>query len=141
MAAKTPAQVAEKWSRNLANAGQSYKDGVMAVTTAPGELAAQAQDRMLARIQESVNSGKYARNARAVTLTQWQQKAAGRGAANLAAGATAAKADVQTFMQNWLPIMDQVSQQVQSMPKGTEQDAINRMLVVMRAGKRYAGRE
>jgi hypothetical protein len=140
MAAKTAQQVADKWARNMANAGQSYKDGVMAVREAPGVAAARAADRMKANIIDSIDSGRYAQRVSAVSLSTWQQKTANKGAARLTQGAAEAKQDVMEFQQRWLPIMQQASEQVKQMPKGTEADAVARMLVIYRAGKQFAGK-
>lgn len=140
MANLNAADVVAKWQRNLSASGDSYKAGVNAVQTAPGELAARAADRMAQKVLDSVQSGRYQAAARKVTLDQWKQAATANGPARLASGAAKGKQKMTDFMGAWLPVMANVSQQVQSMPKGTIEDSLARVRKVMEAGKQFAGK-
>lgn len=141
MANTNVTDVTAKWQRNLAAAGPSYVAGVNAVQTAPGELAARAADRMAQKVQDSVTSGRYQAAARKVTLDQWKQAAITNGANRLSSGATKGKQKMQDFLTNFLPVMANASAKVASMPKGTMEDSLNRVRVVMEAGKAFAGKQ
>ena len=94
---------ANAWSTGMGAAGPKYTAGIMAVKTAPGQLAAAAKDRYVAGVNNNVN--KYAANVAKVTLPAWQELASGKGAQRLASGATAALPKVQAFMQGFLPVL------------------------------------
>jgi hypothetical protein len=120
------ATVAERWSRGLSNSVDKMREGVLAVTTAPSEAAIAAKDRYLTGVQTAVADGRYERGLRRVTLQQWQESFINKGVARISSGAAAAKPAVTRFMEGWLPLMQQASQRVATMPKGTLQDAQQR---------------
>lgn len=136
----TASQVTDKWVRNLSQSGEAYKQGVQNVSTSPTELALRQKDRMVQNLQAAVTSGKYEKGCRKVDLNSWQQAAINKGSSRLTGGAAAARSKVEAFNAAWQPIMQQVKEQVRSMPRGTEADAIERIKVVMNAGKRFAGK-
>lgn len=136
--AKNAATIAEKWARNLGAAGQSYKEGVMAVTEAPTAKAARALDRALQNYTEAIQSGRMADKLNGVSLQQWQQQTANVGAPRLTQGATAAKPKMQGFMDRWLPVAEQISQTVAALPKGGEANAIARIMASYRMAKQFA---
>lgn len=106
MALPTPAAAAAKWSQNLGAATTRYTDGVKAVQTSPGQLAAQASDRYLAGVQ--ANLPKFQTNSAALTLQDWQNAAINKGAPRLASGAQAAQGKIQNVFQNLFPYIEQV---------------------------------
>lgn len=101
-----PSDAAAKWAQNLGAAGTAYTAGVQAVTTAPGQLAANASDRYLAGIQANVN--KFKANVAAVDLATWQSQTVNKGAPRLATGATAAQPKMANVLQQLFPYIDQV---------------------------------
>lgn len=106
MAMPTPASAAQKWATNLGGATQRYTDGVNAVTTSPGQLAAQAADRYVAGVQANVQ--KFAANSAALTLQDWKTASAGKGAQRLASGAQAAQPKIQGVFGQLFPYIEQV---------------------------------
>lgn len=106
MAMPTPSDAAQKWAQNLGAAQTRYTAGVQAVTTAPNQLAAQASDRWLSGVQQSLP--KYVSANQAVTLQAWQQAAVNKGGSRLASGATAAQPKMQTVFTQLFPYIQQV---------------------------------
>lgn len=135
MARVTPAQAAEKWKTRLSGATTEIKNGVMAVSVAPGVKAAAAKQAYLAGVQAKAD--KWARNVSAITLQQWQQKMVDVGIGRIASGAAANHFKVEAFMGEFLPYMDAVSARVRAMPKNSLEDSIARMAETVRAAAKF----
>lgn len=131
--AKSAADIAAKWSRNVSAATQAYTQGVQAVQTSPMEQAAAHQDAYVAGVQAAAQSGKWAAGLRSVSLQQWKDKTAQLGAQRLASGAAAATPKMQAALQVILPAAQAISDQVKQMPNSTLEDRIARMLFAVRA--------
>ena len=117
------ADVASKWVQNTSNAGASMKAGVMAVTTAPTQTAAQHLDRYQAGVMNAVASGKMAAALNAVSLSDWQNSMITKGIARVPQGVQAAKNKFQSFMDQWLPFQQGLQSRIAQMPKGTLADS------------------
>lgn len=133
MAALSPQQVADKWASKAAGATNDYKLGVQAVTQAPGQLAVQAQDIMIQKWTESIASGRWAQRTAAVSLSQWQQAATTKGAANYGTGIQAGKAKMAAFLQAFLPVAQQVKEAVRSIPRDGGAGSLQRVQMAMQA--------
>ena len=70
----TPEEFAEKHARRLKAAVEDIRAGVERVTESPTAKAAAKQDKMIARLQEAVSSGKWAARLKAVPLEDWKSK-------------------------------------------------------------------
>lgn len=138
--AKTPQQVAAKWAANLQNNIQSVTDGVNAVTQSPTAKAAENLDAYVRNTMAAVQSGRMAASLNAVSLDQWKTAFLQKGIPRIQGGAQQAIPKVQKFMSSWLPVMQAASAQVAGMPKGTTQAALDRVRVIIEAGKNYAGK-
>jgi len=130
--ALTAQQVADKWRRRLEGASEDYRRGIEAVTESPTEAAAKKKDKMLAGITAAVNSGKWERGLRRVTLADWKQQTIEKGVSRLAAGAAAGQGKMQTFMEDLLPYQQALTAKIDSMPDVTFEDGINRMVAFAR---------
>lgn len=117
------ADVAAKWVTNTSNSGAAMKAGVMAVQTAPTATAAQHLDRYQAGVMQAVSSGKMAAALNAVTLQDWQNAMVTKGIARVPQGVQAAKGKMQSFMDQWLPQMQNLKSRIAQMPKGTLADS------------------
>lgn len=102
----TAADAAARWQQNFGASGPRWAAGINAVTVAPGQAAAAAQDRYLAGVQANV--GKFARNVAAVPLQQWKDISTSKGQARLAAGAQAALPKYQAQIERVLATAKQV---------------------------------
>lgn len=134
---KDPNQVAQKWVRNLGSAQQSMKDGVMGVTTAPTQLAAQKSAQYAQGVQDAVNSGKWQAGLRRVDLPAWQQAYITKGLPRVASGAQQAQGKMAAFQQQWLPAAAAISAQIAQMPSGGEQNAIARSAAAISAAMKF----
>lgn len=137
MPMKNPADVAKKWSRNLTGAVGDMKKSIDAIQVSPMEQAAQAGDRYIAGVNAAFQSGKWQQGLRSVSLQDWKTKTGGMGLQRVAAGAQAAESKMQSFMSQFLPFAQGVSDQIKSMPKATEQERIQRMLTNVQLMKQF----
>lgn len=87
------AEAAQAWQTGFGGAGAKWAAGIESVTVAPGTLAAAAQARYLAGVQQSAN--KWSSRVASVTLAQWKQQAVSKGQSRLAGGAQAGMAKYQ----------------------------------------------
>jgi hypothetical protein len=120
--------VAAKWSRNLAGATQSIKDGVMAVQTSPTQLAAARADAYVQGVQASVASGKWQAGLNRVTLADWQQQMINKGINRIASGAQGGQAKFAQFMGQLLPYIQNGQRQLSNTPRGDINQNIQRMV-------------
>lgn len=123
MAKITPEEAGAKWSRNLGAATADIQRGLERVSEAPGNKAARAKDLWARRTQDSKD--KWARNVQ-VPLEEWRAAAINKGLPRIASGATQAEPKMAAFMREFLPHLDAGKARLDSMPKGTIQDSINR---------------
>lgn len=140
MAMKSASQIAEKWKRNLSASTDAIRAGVQGVQVAPTELAARQADRMAQGVQQAVASGKYQRNCRKVSLQDWQQSFLTKGISRISSGAQAGQSHMEEFMSEFMPIMEQASQQARALPKGTIDDALARVRLVIEKAKQFGQR-
>lgn len=132
MAIPTPEQAGEKWGRRLSGATEDIRRGVAAVTVSPTEQAADAQDKMLARVTESIQNGKWARGLRRVSLNDWKEATLNKGIPRLATGVAAGTPKMVEFMRDFLPHVERVQAQVRAMPDLTLEDNIARATAAIR---------
>lgn len=140
MARKTPQAQAALWKSRFAASAPAYTAGVMAVTEAPGIRAARAQELMKQKVIESIDSGRYAAAVSSISLNDWQQAAAKKGAQRLTSGAESGAQKYQQYAMDVAPVLEAVSQTVKSMPKGTTEDALARIRVNLEALKAFKQR-
>ena len=119
-------ETTKKWASRMAGATTAYSEGVDRVQVAPGEQAAMAAPRWRDGVNRAASDGSYERGCRSVSLQDWKKSAKEKGAARLSTGAQAAVPKVQSFNNFWQPQMEQMSSNVQSMPKGTLADSLAR---------------
>lgn len=130
--------VTDAWASKMSTAGPAYKRGIESLTENPMAAAAQQQDRMLAGVQQAVQSGKWAAALNKVNFQDWKTVTATKGADRLATGATAAKPKMLTHMTKWLPVAAGISQTVKGMPKGSREAALARVGAAYDAAKQFA---
>ena len=123
----TPEEFAEKQARRLKASTPDIRVGIMRVTESPTAKAADKQDKMLANLQAAVNSGKWARGLRKVTLESWKDAALNKGLGRIAAGIDAAHDKVVDFASQLLPFEDRLQGEISKMPDLTLEDNIARM--------------
>lgn len=132
MAKLTASEFQEKHSRRLKAATEDVRKGIDRVTENPCEKAAAKQEKMLANLTASIQSGKWAAGLKRVSLVQWKAKARDVGVNRIAAGIDAAKAKVIAFAEELLPHIDRQKEKIAGMPDVTLDDNINRMTTFIR---------
>ena len=132
MARVTPEEYTEKYSRRIKSSLSDIKAGVNKVTTNPMEQAAAKADKMKERLVASIDSGKWQRGLRAVSLEEWKSKLIDKGIPRISAGVDAAKGKITSFAEKLLPYVDEGSAKVKNMPDLTLEDSINRMSTFIR---------
>jgi len=136
--AKSASMVADKWARNLAGSTEAIKAGIAAVTVAPTEKAAARADAYAQGVQQSVSSGKFARNLRKVSLSDWQRAITNKGIPRIAAGASEAKPKMMAHLQVFLP---HVEAGVAALPpRGDFETNLQRAMQMMRHNASFANR-
>jgi hypothetical protein len=133
MARVNSQQWLQKWSTNLNAAGTYIKNGVNAVTVAPGQAAAAAQDRFLAGVTQAVQNGKWARNVSAVSLQQWQSAMINKGIPRIAQGTAQAVQTKGPAIDTLLANVSAAQAAIASLPKGGIEQGIARATAFMRA--------
>jgi len=128
----TPAQIADKWRRNLQNAQQDIQQGVEAMTQNPMDAAVASQSKMVNNWNAAINSGKWAANTQAVSLQQWRTAFITKGLPRISAGAQAAQPKVQAFHAELQPFQANLKTQIAAMPDDTITDSEQRMIAWMR---------
>ena len=127
--AKSASVVAEKWGRRLKAAGQDIAAGVDATTENPAKAAIAALDKMRARILEALDSGKVERGLDRVTLEGWKKAMKEVGIGRIASGVDAkGAAKMAEFMKEFLPFLESVGNELDSMPDTTFEDSVIRMV-------------
>jgi hypothetical protein len=132
--AKTSAQQwLTKWGTNLSAAAPYITSGVNRVTTAPGVLAAAAQDRMLANLTASVTSGAWAARVSAVPLNQWQSSMINKGIPRLQQGISQAQQTKTASITNFLSAVDAAVADTNVLPRGGLEQNIARSAAFQRS--------
>lgn len=131
--AKSAQQAFDKYMRNASNAAQSYAEGVAGVEQSPTAQAAEAvkSGHFLRKVNEAVSSGRMEKNLRKVTREAWIEAASTKGADRLASGIAASADKTRRVFDKLVPAMQRIGKEARAMPKGTPQDALNRVKFVM----------
>lgn len=132
-----PTAVLKKWQTNAQNSTEAFKAGVNAVTTPPTQQAAAAADLWQQRVASSDAKAKFTANLSRVSLADWKQMMLNKGLNNYTNGVREGSQKMQRFLTEFLPVAQASSEQVSSMPKGTEQASIDRMVANMRNMKAF----
>ena len=132
MAKLTPAQAREKHARRLKGAIEDMRIGIEAVTEAPGKKAAAAQEKMRAKLTESVRDGTWARRVAGITLEEWKKLMLEKGLGRIAAGIDGSADKVERFFEQLFPFQDALKTKIEALPDLTLEDSINRMNVWVR---------
>lgn len=130
---KDAATSAQRWAANLGASTEKIRQGVDAVTVAPGQAAARQKAVWLQNTTASVD--KWAAATAAVTLQNWQADMKEKGLNRIAAGATAAVPKMTAFLTAFLPWVDQG---VKALPaRGGLEQNITRMVALVRHNAQF----
>lgn len=135
MATLDAATVANKWATRLSGSTDDIARGVASVTEAPGVAAARQKTLWLQKITQ--NADKWARRVSSISLQDWQTAMTQKGLPRIAGGATAAIPKMTSFLQDFLPYVEQGAATVRSMPKGDVESGVNRAAAMIRHNAKY----
>lgn len=116
-----PQAGADKWARNLSAATSDIAAGIDRVTQAPGQKAAAASGKWLAKVTQA--EGKFKSNVAAVTLQSWQASAKD-GVNRVASGANSKKGKMVSFATQFYAHLDRGHAAISQMPTNTLEDGI-----------------
>lgn len=126
MTTMSASEVADKYVKKASAAVGEYKRGINAVTEAPGKKAAAAKEKMRAKILKSIDDGVWEKKVAAVSLEEWKDKTASKGADRYPSGVVAAKGKMNKFMDRFLPHLKTVQGELKGMPDLDLEDGIAR---------------
>ena len=127
MAKLSPAEFADKHAKRLKAASAEMRTGIERVTESPTAKAAAKQDKMRAKLLESIDNGTWAARLKGVTIEDWKSKMLNVGVGRVASGIDAAHDKVVAFATQLLPAVDAAKRKVEAMPDLTLEDNIARM--------------
>lgn len=136
----TPEEFADKQATRLKAAIPDIQRGLERVTEAPTAKAAAKSQKMLSRLTESVQSGKWAARLGAVTLEQWRDKAINKGLPRIAGGIDAARDKQIKFAQQLLPYESNLVSTVAKMPDLTLEDSVARATAWIRGMAKFVAK-
>jgi hypothetical protein len=120
------ATVAQRWVNSAGAAQTRYTEGVQSTNVDPTALAVAQQQKLLTNFQQAVTNGRWSRALQRVGKAGWQQSTVAK-AANYGTGISASQQKYAEAIAPVLAVEAQLQSQIQSMPKATLQDSINRM--------------
>lgn len=128
---KVRGNVAQKWSRRTASAGQEYTDGInspraswQAQTTAAAPIQAQA-------IQQAIADKRFEKGVARAGDARWASKSLSKGAARFGPGVQDAEADYARGVQPYLDVIANITLPARG-PKGDPKN-IQRVAVLAKA--------
>lgn len=124
--AKSPEQSLKRFQQAAPAAAGRYREGVRSVTEAPGAKAGRRQAEYLRGVQEA--SDRWAQNVAAVPLDEWKRQAEEKGGTNYSTGVSNLSERKKGNMRRQFEIANQVSERISSMPDGSLQERIQRMV-------------
>lgn len=131
----TSAQATAKWLSGLQNATARMTAGAQAVQTAPGQAAAAASAKWLAKVTASQQ--KFATNVAKVSLQDWQNAYVTTGIPRVSQGAQQKQGKVTAFMDQFLPYLSAGLATIDKMPSTTLEDGIARATAMIRYNAKF----
>jgi hypothetical protein len=124
--------LAEKWGRNLKNSTEDMRRGIERVTEAPSQKAIAAQAKMLEKLMEAIQSGRWAAGLEKVGLDDWKKAMTDKGLRRISAGVDGASDKMREFADWLLTRVDNAKAKINDMPSVTLEDNVNRMVTYIR---------
>lgn len=112
-----PSAAAQRWAQGASGASTRYVEGVANVRESPGKKAAAKVDKYRAGVQNGIQ--KWQSRVAAVTLTDWQNSVASKGASRYSQGVVEAEGKMAQFNAQFYPFLQSVEAQLANMPDTT----------------------
>lgn len=123
---RDPAKTAKKLIANLSNSTDAVREGVMAVTEAPGKKAVANKAGYLAGIQRGLT--KWETNLGNYPLNKWKDDMIKKGVDRIATGIANAEPKLVDFYSQMKTYLDGTQSTIDSMPSVTQDNKKQRML-------------
>lgn len=136
----SPQEALRRWKANTEAAGESYKQGVQAVTDNPMALAAAAKDKWEAGVRRAAEEGRFEAGLSRRPASYWKERTMGAGARRFVEGVKDGAPAMGSHLANWLPHMATVKGEVDAMPSTTEHERDQRMLHQVRRAREFRQR-
>ena len=120
----------EKWVNRLSGATQDIAAGVARVQEAPGQKAVRKVEKWQQNVVQARD--KWVRNTGRVSLEEWRQAITDIGIPRIAQGAQQKRGKMESFMQEFLPHLQNGLNRIDNMPDTTMDQRINRAVEMMR---------
>jgi hypothetical protein len=133
----TASEFAEKHARRLKAAIPDIQAGIAKVTESPTAKAAAKQEKMQARLNEAIQSGKWAAGLRRVSVEDWKKAITEKGLQRIASGIDGARPKVEAFASQLLAHEANLQNAINSMPDMTLEDSIARAQAWIRGMSKF----
>lgn len=133
MAKKSPEQIAEKYQRGVAGAGQDYSAGVQNPSRSWSQATQRSAGRWAAGVQEAIQNKKFERGVSAAGDAKWQANAVGKGAQRYQAAAQEAAQEYAKQAGKIMSAGAAAQAAVANMPNETLEQRIARSAAAQRA--------
>ena len=124
-----PQTATDRWVSGMQGATTAMQRGVAAVTVSPGQKAAAAADKWLAKVTQSRD--KFARRVGSLQLGDWQASMQNYGISRASQGAGQKKSKFLSFQTEFLPYLQAGVAKIDAMPKNTLEDGIARAVAMI----------
>lgn len=127
----------EKLTRRLKGSLEDIKKGIEKVTVAPTAQAADKQAKMKARLNESIDNGKWAAGLRAVPLEEWKKKTSEKGVNRISEGLDGAQDKIKKVAEQLLSFEGTLQGTIEKLPDLTLEDSVNRASTWIRGMSKF----
>lgn len=127
----TAEQFAQKWATRTKAATGDMIEGVKRVKVAPGKLAVAQEEKMKAKLLESIESGKWRENTEAYSLEEWQKDMEEKGKGRVNQGVDRANGKVVHFATQLETHQNKGLVEIDGMADLTLSDSAQRMVAWM----------
>ncbi len=122
----TAEQFAARWGAGLNGSIERIREGVEAVTEAPGKAAAAKGAKWQASISKVETREKWERNVGSISLEEWQSSMLNKGLNRIPDGVAQAQAKMETYGEKLIAHQNRLLAELDGMADITLEDSIRR---------------
>ena len=127
----SPTDISEKWGKNQKASIPFIIKGLDAVSEDPGQKAVDQQEKMLAKLTESISNGTWAKRRLKVGLNEWREKTKKKVTERMSGGVDGAMPKRKEF-DSWLVNqLNAVLPEIAGMSDMTLEDSVARVRRLM----------
>lgn len=121
------AKATEKQIRRAQNASTDYKDGVLSVTESPMAKAKKKKEKFKTNLNAAIDNGKWEAGLDSVSVEEWRELTAGKGAERYGSGVAAAEPKTRAFHEELAAFMVGHKAKIDAMPDATAEQRLAKM--------------